>query len=273
MWIESLLSAQLLKKKFGQKGSVLIEFAFCCPVLVILIFFVLDVPLAYRVILKMQKMSELTACMIRNTPNKYDTKITLNNLKNISKAAGITLTGKLGSKEKPCRRYPFYLSTYVFCVKGNSSEENSASFDTLWAVHIKNNLYEGDVVAVTDDTALTYSKLGDVSSFTNIKELSNYRIKEGEVKLIIETVAWYNKSDSATMEGVSSDSEGGDYSSMLGDYKKNQHVVRGFNKNFYLLTIPGRSIIDDVYAFGYSYSVMPCVEDIIDTDKCPELGE
>ena len=264
MWTESLLSAQLLKKKFGQRGSVLIEFAFCCPVLIILMFFVLDVPLAYRVIFKMQKMSELTACMIRNTPNRYETKITLNDLKNISKAAGITLTGKLGSTENPCRRYPFYLSTYIFCIEGNSS----GGFDTQWAVHIKNNLFNGEVVVV-DDTALTYSKLGGVSTFENIKELSSYSIKEGEVKLIIETVSWYNKDDSATMEGVSG-SEGGNYSSMLGDYKKNQNIVRGFNKNFYLLSIPGRSITADVKAFGYSYTVMPCVDDIIDTDKCPE---
>ena len=71
------------------------------------------------------------------------------------------------------------------------------------------------------------------------------------------------------MEGVSSSGEG-NYASMLGDYKKNQNVVRGFNKNFYLLTIPGRSITTDVTAFGYSYTVMPCVDDIIDTDQCPE---
>lgn len=265
MWIESLLSTRLLKKKFGHRGSVLVEFAFCCPVLIIVIFFVLDVPLAYRVILKMQKMSELTACMIRNTPNKYDTKITLNDLKNISKAAGITLIGKKSATSFHSR-YPFYLSTYIFCVRGNSSGD----FNTQWAVHIKNNLYTGDVVAVDNDTALTYSKLEGVSTFQDIKELSNYSIKEGEVKLIIETVAWYDKNDN-TMEDVSPGTEG-DYASMLGDYKKNQHIIRGFNKNFYLLTIPGKSIgaDDDVKAFGYSYSVMPCVEDIIDVDKCPE---
>ncbi len=262
--MKSLFSTQLFGKKFGQRGSVLIEFAFCCPVLIILMFFVLDVPLAYRVIFKMQKMSELTACMIRNTPSKYDTKITLDDLKNISKAAGVTLTGKLGSVTNLCRHYPFYLSTYVFCVVGN----NSGGFDTQWAVHIKNNLYNGDISVVNDDTALTYSKLGGVSTFRDIRELSSYSIREGEVKLIIETVAWYNKNDNA-MEGVSSSAEG-NYSSMLGDYKKNQHIVRGFNKNFYLLTIPGRSITTAVKAFGYSYSVMPCVEDIIDIDKCPE---
>ena len=263
MWVKLLLRSLLFKKKFSQEGSVLIEFAFCCPVLIILMFFVLDVPLVYRILFKMQKMSELTACMIRNTPSKYKSKITCNDLRNISKAAGITLTGRLGSETNPCYRYPFYLSTYVFCVVGNSD-----GFDIQWAVHVKNNLYNGEVVSV-DDNAYTYSKLGSVRKFENISGLSSYSIKEGETKLIIETVAWYNKNDSAKMEGVSS--SGGNYPSMLGDYNKNKHIVRGFNKNFYLLTIPGRSIGgDNNKAFGYSYTVMPCVDDIIDTEKCPE---
>lgn len=264
MWMNLLLIAKLFRKKFGQRGSVLIEFAFCCPILVILMFFVLDVPLAYRVLFKMQKMSELTASMIRNIPGKYDTKITRNDLKNISKAAGITLTGRLGTDSKPCRRYPFYFSTYVFCVVGNGS----GGFDTQWVVHIKNNLHKGEVTVVADDNALTYSKLSGVSTFAGINELSNYSIREGEVKLIIETVAWYDKSESATMEGVSG--SGGSYSNIFGDYKKNQHTVRGFNKGFYLLTIPGRSISPTVKAFGYSYTIMPCIEDIIDVENCPE---
>lgn len=255
------------KKESDQKGSVLIEFAFCCPVLIIVLLFVLDVPLAYRVLVKMQKMSELTASMIRSVPAKDNTLISLEDLKNISKAAGITLTGRLGSPGNPCKRYPFYLSTYVFCVEGNSK----GGFEKKWTVHIKNNLYNGEIIS-DSDVSLIYSKFKDVSDFKTIKEFSNYTIHEGEVKLIVETVAWYNKDISANQEGISADSNGGLSSKMLGDYNGNKRRVRGFNKGFYLMTIPGRDVSKSTgeKAFGNRYAIMSCVDEIVDPENCPE---
>ena len=302
-----------LKKKFDQNGSVLIEFAFCCPLLVIILLFVLDVPLAYRVLMKMQKMSELTASMIRSVPSKNETLITMEDLKNISKAAGITMTGRLGSAEEPCKRYPFYLSTYVFCIEGN----DSGGFNKKWNVHIMNNLYNGEITPIPNDSSLTYSKFKEVSDFSMIDEFSNYAIQEGEVKLIVETVAWYNESISSIQEGVIDDSvngnsgttqggatgnssgegsgatqggatgnssgEGsgttqggatgnsnGEGSSMFGDYNKNKRTVRGFNKNFYLMTVPGRTVSTREKAFGNKYAIMSCVDEIIDPENCPE---
>lgn len=254
-----------LKKKFDSKGAVLIEFAFCCPVLIILLFFVLDIPSAYRVVTKMQKMSELTANMIRNVPNKSNTLISLEDLKNISKVAGVTLTGKLGSSSKPCKNYPFYLSTYVFCIVGNSG----GGYDKKWNVHIKNKLYDGTISVNTNDTT-TYSKFQTAINFNTIEGLENFNIQEGEVKLIIETVAWYDESENASIEGVSSGSGNNSGSDMFGGYKKNKFSVRGYNKSFYLMTIPGRSISSGVKAFGNRYSIMSCVDEIVDVDECPK---
>lgn len=222
-----------VKKKFDQKGVVLIEFAFCCPALIILLFFVLDVPLAYRVVTKMQKMAELTACMIRNVPSKKDTQITIEDLKNISKATGVFLTGRLGSS----KRYPFNLSTYVFCIVGNKE----GGFQQLWNVHIKNDLYSGIITPSTEDTT-DYSKFQKANKFKDIKELANFNIREGEIKLVVETVAWYNEDQ---------------------DDGKGTVKSRGYNKNFYLLTIPGRSVGNSAKAFGNSFSVMSYVDEII----------
>lgn len=266
MLLSFLKKAHLFfKERLDRSGSVLIEFAFCCPVLVILLFFVLDVPLAYRVLLKMQKMSELTANMIRNVPSKSDTQITLDDLENISKAAGITLTGRLGSSSKPCKRYPFYLSTYVFCIEGTASADNS-SFEEKWNVHIQNNLYDGTVSSNVQDTA-AYSKIHGVTKFSQIKGLEEFKIHEGEIKLIVETVAWYKESDNVRIENISGG--GGSGSNMFGDYNKNKSRVRGFNKNFYLITIPGRTVSSGEKVFGNRYSIMSCVEDIVDSEESP----
>ena len=254
-----------LKKKFNQKGAVLVEFAFCCPVLIIFLFFVLDVPLAYRVVSKMNKMSEVIACMIRNVPGKENLKITLTDLKNISKASGIIMTGKLGSKSNPCTRYPFYLSTYVICIVGTKELNN---FEKKWAVHIKNKLYDGTIEATTNtkgENFWAYSQLKNVNSFDKISRFSGYKIQEGEVKLIVETVAWYKEGDNS-MEKVNVSGVRG--SGILGDYSKNMHSIRGFNKGFYLLTIPGKTS-GTIKTFGNSYAVIPSVDEIIDITNCP----
>ena len=191
----------------------------------------------------MNKMSELVACMIRNVPNKGNTKITLQDLKNISQAAGIIMTDKLGSNP----RYPFYLSTYVICIEGNSS----GGFSQKWAVHIKNKLYDGTIEATPSTQSSfswAYSQLKNVNSFGNINRFSGYKIQEGEIKLIVETVAWYQTNDTS-MEKVSNS--------------------RGFNKSFYLLTIPGRTS-GNIKTFGNSYAVIPSVDEIIDIDACPK---
>lgn len=231
------------KKKFDQKGAVLVEFACCCPILIILLFFVLDVPLAYRVSSKMNKMSELVACMIRNVPNKENIKITLQDLKNVSQAAGIIMTGKIGSKNNLCTRYPFCISTYIICIVG-TQEFNK--FEKKWAVQINNTLYDGTIEAATNTQSgfsWDYSQLKNVDSFNNINSFSGYKIQEGEIKLIVETVAWYKENDST--------------------------MKRGFNKGFYLLTIPGRTS-GNVKTFGNSYAVLPSVDEIIDINECPK---
>ncbi len=253
----------VIMNKSDQNGVVLVEFAFCCPVLIILLFFVLDIPLAYRVVTKMQKMSELTSCMIRNVPNKNNTLITIQDLKNISMAAGVYLTGRLGSSSNPCKHYPFYLSTYIFCVEGNSS----GGFDKKWNVHIKNNLYNGSITVNKNDTT-EYSRLQNANTFLNVNGLENFSIHEGEMKLIVETVAWYNETESSSMEGVPINGQVG--SGMFGDYGKNKSRVRGYNKNFYLITIPGRSVKIGEKAFGNGFSIMSYVDEIVDPDECPE---
>ena len=185
-----------MKKLKNNKGAILIEFAFAIPILIIVLFFMLDVPMAYRISTKLQKTSELFAEMILNINRHKESRgIAKTDLENISKIIGLVFTGVTKNKS-----YPFFLSTYLICVRGTG--ENA--FEKLWNMHITNDLVKGEVTSSIDSK---YSSIQDGSQFLgNIKDLE---IQKNEIKLIVETVIWY-KDDS-----------------------------RGFNSKFHILTIPG----------------------------------
>jgi hypothetical protein len=174
------LSKILEKKLFkDSKGAILIEFAFAIPVLVIVLYFVLDVPQAYIVSLKLQKTSELYGQILMNLTKKRNSRlITIQDLKYVSKSVGLVFTGVV---ENP--RFPFFLSTYVSYVEGTDGTPS-----IKWTVHIQNNLATGEVFQDGD-----MSLCSDYFSESFIKDLN---IKKGEKKLIIETAAWYKSGNS-----------------------------------------------------------------------------
>jgi hypothetical protein len=190
------------------KGGVLVEFSFSVPLLIMVMFFALDVPLAYRISSKLQKTSELYAQMLLNIIEKKPSrKLTSDDLKNISKAVGLTFTGVNGSGAKPNNQYPFFLSTHITCIK---CDQTTGTFVIKWNMHIQNDLKTGNVTSTPND--YTYSiniSSKDITSFNG--SLKNFRTYLGELKLLIETVAWHDG------------------------------LGRGFNQKFYLLSIPGKT--------------------------------
>jgi cbb3-type cytochrome oxidase subunit 3 len=204
------------------KGGVLVEFAFSAPLLVMVMFFALDVPLAYRISAKLQKTSELYAQMLLNTVEKKPFEgLNEDDLKNISKAVGLTFTGVIGSDEKPNSQYPFSMSTHVTCIKCDTS----GSFAIKWSMHIENDLRTGQISSSSNDYAYSVNiSKNNITSFMG--SLKSFKTYKGEFKLLVETIAWYN------------DTSG-----------------RGFNQKFYLLAIPGK-IQNDVKILGDRYAVI-----------------
>ncbi len=214
-----------------KKGTILIEFAFSLPVLIIILFFITDGPLAYRTSNKLQKMSELTAQMILNIKGRHVSPLTIDDLVNISRAAGIALTNV-----KDTEKYPFHLSTYIMCIRGTGAN----SFEIKWNIHIDNNLVNQQVIANANDDLL-YSSIN--KNTTNLKgTLANFVIQPGELQLLIETVAWYSDNG------------------------------RGFNKNFYLLTIPGQKK-NNAKTFGDRFAIITPPSGLISESIPPSLSE
>jgi hypothetical protein len=204
------------------KGGVLVEFSFSIPLLIMVMFFALDVPLAYRISSKLQRTSELYAQILLNIIEKKPSqKLTENDLKNISKAIGLTFTGVIGSVARPNNQYPFYLSTYITCIQ---CDQTTGSFVIKWNMHIQNDLKTGVISSIANN--YTYSiniSKEDITSFSTLSSLKDFKIYKGELKLLIETVAWYSGTG------------------------------RGFNQKFHLLSIPGKTksnsrILGDRYA-------------------------
>ncbi len=205
-------------KKISSKGGVLLEFAFSLPVLIIILFFITDAPLLYRISNKLQKISELSAQMILNTKGRYLAPLTLEDLQRVSQAAGIYLTNV-----KKSTKYPFHLSTYVICVKGT----NNNCFEVKWSVHIDNDLSSSTSQQTPlEINTFLYSSIDQKT--TQLKgTLSNFKIQPGEIKLLIETVAWYQNGKG-----------------------------RGFNKCFFLVNVPGKLKESGARTFGDRFAVI-----------------
>lgn len=258
------------------KGAILIEFAFSVPVLIIVLFFVLDGPQAYRVSMKMQKMSELTAQMIYNATGNSLEKLSLDDLKNISTAVGVTLTNRKATASAPLTRYPFYLSTYIICVTGIGNNK----YVMNWNVHVKNALFNGQVTAYAND-AMLYSSIDFKTLDLTQTNLKNFKIQKGEVKLLIETVSWYtgqegfensnstsnNNAAKSTSRENKNNKDGNDK-----DANNNETVTpRGFNKSYYLLTIPGKEK-NGAKTFGDRFAVVSPPSGLI-SETNPPSGE
>jgi hypothetical protein len=219
---KSVLS--LLKKN---DGAVLIEFAFAIPLLVIILYFALDVPTVYRLSSKLYKTSELFAQILTNvTKNQYPQTLTLANLKDISKIVGLVFTGVKGSVLQP-----FILSTYVIAIKGTGGGSNK-EFNVLWGVRIDDDLRRTDSpeIKINNYEHATIN----ASSKTHGGNMENLSIQKNEIKLLVEIVANYD-----TKTG------------------------RGFNSGLYLMTIPGKIIGDGVRIFGDKSAVITIPEEII----------
>ncbi|MDR1334406.1 MAG: hypothetical protein LBJ71_04250 [Holosporaceae bacterium] len=224
-----------LTQSFWKKhrGAVLIEFAFAIPFLIIVLYFGLDVPTAHRLSSKLYKTSELYAQMIINvTRNQSPNTLTQNNLKQISRIAGLVFTGVENSTLQP-----FTLSTYIVAVKGTGSGDNKG-FSVLWSIRVDNILNNTASPTITIDD-YTHAIITSKNMTAHNGSIRNLIIQRDEIKLFIETVANYNIDNGA----------------------------RGFNNKLYLMTIPGR-VVNGTRVFGDKTAIVTPYEGVI-SDTAP----
>jgi hypothetical protein len=217
--------------KNRKKGAILIEFAFAIPTLIVIMYFLLDVPTSYRLVSKLQKISELYAGMLLNINKQNRSRsITVNDLKSISKGIGMIFTGIIGNSA-----YPYYLSTYITCIKGTGSGN---IFEKKWNIHIKNNLMDGTITNSIDHSYSTFDSNSD--TFPTSGNIKNFKIQKDEIKLVVENVIWYGSTEPS----------------------------RGFNSKFYILTVPAL-IKNGAKTFGDKHAIISPPDGLI-TDTAPK---
>ncbi len=78
----------LFRQKFFSKGAILIEFAFCLPVLIVLVYYIYDLNRYKRYYSQTEFVGQQVASMIQNiSQSREDKTITKNDLQHISRMA------------------------------------------------------------------------------------------------------------------------------------------------------------------------------------------
>lgn len=195
-------------RRLNSKGAVLIEFAFGLPILVLMMYFCLDVPKAYQFVNKLTTCSEMAADLITNVYSySGDSNISIEDLRYVSKALEIYFLGNPAKQQE----YGFNISMYITCVTGI----DGGNFKTNWVVGVDNDIsnqrisvYRSFQKGSIPFEGFSETKSQAISSNLNNTEFKNFEIGKGDIKLIVEAFVW-RKSDS-----------------------------RGFNKQFYMMSLP-----------------------------------
>ncbi|MDR1551159.1 MAG: hypothetical protein LBS14_00560 [Holosporaceae bacterium] len=192
---------KILEKK--SRGAVLLEFAYAIPILIMMMYFGLDVPNSSRFATKMHKTSELYSQMLINLiRSRYDRTIHIQDLINISRSIGLVFTGTYLTN-----KYKFHLVTCIISITGLADNK----FKVNGCIGSSVFLNGGTVTAATEHEKALATVTETHSNAAHPGKLVNLHIKRGERKLLIETIAYY--------------------------YPNSEE--RGFNATFYLLTIKG----------------------------------
>lgn len=199
-----------------KRGAILIEFAFGMPILVLMMYFCLDVPRAYQFINKLRTCSEMAADLITNVYSyEGDTSISIEELKYVSRALEIYF---FGNPSRKSQEYDFNISTYITCVTGTED----GKFKINWVVGVDNDISNHKISAYRSSKGavkmegFTSTKSSKISSDLNNTEFKDFVVQNGDTKLIVEAFVW----------------------------RKSEN--RGFNKQFYMMSLP-MTLVDNKF--------------------------
>lgn len=182
--------SEIKKKKFSQRGAILIEFAFAVPIMIMLLYYIHDLVMLRRyqrqmdfVGLQMASMVQSLASYRAGTDSPH---ITQDDLKNIMRAAYLTIypgTTQYGidtNKKTIFGHFPHIWMYYVYGTDDNKIQ-------IKWSAAIYDS-YSGNARTTFEvlDGAHESSTIKHISS-GNASELhKDLKIKKGESKLVLE---------------------------------------------------------------------------------------
>jgi len=199
-------------KWLNNKGAVLIEFAFGIPVLILMMYFCLDVPRVYQLINKLTTSADVASHLISNIHSSVNqSAISKDELKAVGRALEIYFLGNPKVDD-----IDFNISAYLTCITG--IDKNTFKVNWKSVINIDTATHEITINDVGNQNFQNAKStlISDATMFANT-EISGLEIDPGEIKLVIETFIWRDSNK------------------------------RGFNKLFYMLSIP-LSLIGNKFA-------------------------
>lgn len=181
-------------KLLNSKGVILIEFAVCMPILIILLFYIHDLVRLKRLHSQTEFIAQQIANILQNISQKRegtDRKITCNDIRYAASLAYLSIfPGTTEFLSKPATSDLGYRPFgFIFCVRGNTN--STASVLRAKKFHMA---YHKEL------TPNTVSVEADLLIRTNVKLLSNVnpseiypslKINPSETKIIIECASFY----------------------------------------------------------------------------------
>ncbi|MDR0968767.1 MAG: pilus assembly protein [Holosporaceae bacterium] len=179
--------------RVNSRGSVLIEFAICVPILIMCLVAMHDIPKYYQIQAKMKFVAHEVINMLQNAPRGQP--ITVAHLKHIYSAAFLSLypSNGLFHSQKWCHPLGHFPELMIYYVRGN--DDGTASL--LWPFRISS--WNHQTVMNTPSSLYSGSSMsGERPTVSNgqyvvpSKIYPTLSIKPGQVKIIVEVILIYS---------------------------------------------------------------------------------
>jgi Flp pilus assembly protein TadG len=180
-------SNKSVRKLLTSKGAILIEFAVAIPILIVLLYYVHDLPKLARIQERMEFCAHCMANMLQNA-NK---RVTLNDIRYAVRGAYLTFYPgttmySTGYRQHPVGHFPL---GFVYYVTGNSN--GTASI--VWALQFHMDSNFSEKVATKPETSThAYSVVNFLTNITPSAIHPKLRINPNEKKIIVECCCCYH---------------------------------------------------------------------------------
>ena len=197
--LSRFLSPQCEDELLNSRGAILIEFAVCMPILIILLFYINDLVRIKRYYSQTEFVAQQMANILQNISQKRegnDKKITINDLKYATNLAYQTVyPGKTMFWQGSGLPFVHVPHPIIYYVKGN----NNGTATTVWGKPLWTD--DSSVVSpatIKDGTQTTSHDVSLINMGTDVQPSQIYptlKIGPGEVKIIVEAIIYFYTGD------------------------------------------------------------------------------
>ena len=190
------VSFRKLHLRSANCGIILIEFAICMPILIILLFYINDLVRLKRYYSQTEFVAQQMANILQNISQKREEanrKITCNDIRYAASLAYLSIfPGKTefltGNNSSDLGYRPL---GFIYCIKGNADSTASV----LWATrfHMATSGAESPGAVVFGSSAVNRTNIKKLSNASPSEIYPTLKIEKDQIKIIIECTLWTNR--------------------------------------------------------------------------------